>query len=30
MMPVTDGAEVAAQIEADPELRSTPIIFSLR
>ena len=27
MMPVTDGAEVAAQIEADPELRSTPIIF---
>jgi CheY-like chemotaxis protein len=27
MMPQTDGAEVAAQIEADPELRSTPIIF---
>src|SRR6184192_4275655 len=25
MMPVTDGAEVATQIEADPELRSTPI-----
>src|SRR6266481_3570983 len=27
MMPNTDGGEVAAQIEADPELRSTPIIF---
>ena len=27
MMPETDGAEVAAQIESDPELRSTPIIF---
>ena len=27
MMPKTDGAEVAAQVEADPELRSTPIIF---
>ena len=27
MMPEEDGAEVAAQIEADPELRSTPIIF---
>jgi CheY-like chemotaxis protein len=27
MMPQTDGAEVAAQIEADPELRSTSIIF---
>jgi CheY-like chemotaxis protein len=27
MMPETDGAEVAAQIEGDPELRSTPIIF---
>jgi CheY-like chemotaxis protein len=27
MMPKEDGAEVAAQIEADPELRSTPIIF---
>ena len=27
MMPETDGAEVAAQIEADLELRSTPIIF---
>ena len=27
MMPNTDGSEVAAQIEADPELRSTPIIF---
>jgi CheY-like chemotaxis protein len=27
MMPGTDGAEVAAQIEGDPELRSTPIIF---
>jgi CheY-like chemotaxis protein len=27
MMPVTDGAEVAAQIEADAELRGTPIIF---
>jgi CheY-like chemotaxis protein len=27
MMPQTDGAEVAARIEADPELRSTPIIF---
>src|SRR5438876_10520749 len=27
MMPEKDGAEVATQIEADPELRSTPIIF---
>src|SRR6266568_1546241 len=27
MMPVTDGAEVAAQIESDAELRGTPIIF---
>lgn len=27
MMPEADGAEVASQIEADPELRSTPIIF---
>ena len=27
MMPEEDGAEVAAEIEADPELRSTPIIF---
>src|SRR5712691_4590157 len=27
VMPETDGGEVAAQIEADPELRSTPIIF---
>ena len=27
MMPKTDGSEVAAQIEADPELRGTPIIF---
>ena len=27
MMPKPDGGEVAAQIEADPELQSTPIIF---
>jgi CheY-like chemotaxis protein len=27
MMPEEDGAEVAAQIETDPELRGTPIIF---
>src|ERR1700756_1464811 len=27
MMPGTDGDEVAAQIDADPELGSTPIIF---
>ena len=27
MMPKKDGGEVAAQIEADPKLRSTPIIF---
>jgi CheY-like chemotaxis protein len=27
MMPKTDGGEVAGRIEADPELRSTPIIF---
>ena len=27
MMPKTDGGEVAAQIEADPELHGTPIIF---
>ena len=27
MMPKTDGGEVAAQIEADPELCGTPIIF---
>jgi two-component system OmpR family response regulator len=27
MMPQTDGGEVAAQIEADPELQRTPIIF---
>jgi len=27
MMPEKDGGEVAAQIEADPDLRSTPIIF---
>lgn len=26
-MPETDGGEVAARIEADPELQSTPIIF---
>jgi two-component system, OmpR family, response regulator len=27
VMPETDGGEVAAQIEADPELQNTPIIF---
>jgi CheY-like chemotaxis protein len=27
MMPETDGAEIAEQIQADPELRRTPIIF---
>jgi CheY-like chemotaxis protein len=27
VMPETDGGEVAAQIQADPELQSTPIIF---
>ncbi len=27
VMPKADGSEVAARIEADPELRSTPIIF---
>ena len=27
VMPETDGGEVAARIEADPELQSTPIIF---
>ena len=27
VMPKTDGSEVAAQIEADPELQRTPIIF---
>src|SRR6059036_431269 len=27
VMPKTDGGEVAARIEADPELQNTPIIF---
>ena len=27
IMPETDGGEVAAQIEADPELHHTPIVF---
>src|SRR5262249_9758299 len=27
MMPDMDGGDVAAQIEADPELQSTPIVF---
>ena len=27
VMPEADGGEVAAQIEADPELQNTPIIF---
>ena len=27
VMPETDGGEVAAQIEADPELHDTPIVF---
>ena len=27
MMPAIDGGEVAAQIQADPELKKTPIIF---
>ncbi|HEY5992166.1 MAG TPA: response regulator [Candidatus Udaeobacter sp.] len=27
LMPETDGGEVAARIEADPELQNTPIIF---
>ncbi len=27
VMPETDGGEVAAQIQADPELRRTPVIF---
>jgi len=27
VMPETDGGEVAAQIEADPELQKTPVIF---
>ncbi len=26
-MPETDGGEVAARIEADPQLQNTPIIF---
>jgi CheY-like chemotaxis protein len=26
-MPETDGGEVAARIQADPQLESTPIIF---
>jgi CheY-like chemotaxis protein len=26
-MPETDGGEVAAQIQADPDLQRTPIIF---
>src|SRR6266550_4816524 len=27
VMPGTDGGEVAAQIQADPELQKTPVIF---
>jgi CheY-like chemotaxis protein len=27
MMPQTDGRDIAAQIDADPELQRTPIIF---
>src|SRR3954468_22172369 len=27
VMPETDGGEVAARVEADPELQKTPIIF---
>jgi len=27
VMPETDGGEVAAQIQADPELQKTPVIF---
>jgi CheY-like chemotaxis protein len=27
VMPETDGGEIAARIQADPELRKTPIIF---
>jgi CheY-like chemotaxis protein len=27
VMPETDGGEVAAQIQADPELQRTPVIF---
>ena len=27
VMPETDGGEVAARIEADPEMKNTPIIF---
>ena len=27
VMPETDGGEVAAQVEADPELHNTPIVF---
>jgi CheY-like chemotaxis protein len=27
VMPETDGGEIAAQIQADPELQGTPIIF---
>src|SRR4029450_1481854 len=27
MMPETDGAEIAEEIQADPQLRRTPIIF---
>ena len=26
-MPETDGGEVAARVDADPELQNTPIIF---
>jgi CheY-like chemotaxis protein len=26
-MPIRDGGEVAAQIQADPELHHTPVIF---
>ena len=27
VMPETDGGEIAAQVEADPELHNTPIVF---
>ena len=27
VMPETDGGEIAARVEADPELHNTPIIF---
>ena len=27
VMPETDGGEVAARVEADPELHNTPIVF---